>query len=101
MPPEFHYPCSGRVAMSETDLQALAGIDARHFLKMQNFRDRPDVYVSGNLFVYHEQGNRKASVSPDILVALGRRTETGARSGYERRARRRTSCWRSCRSRRP
>jgi Uma2 family endonuclease len=35
------------------------------------FQNRPDVYVSGNLFVYYEQGNPKAVVAPDVLVVLG------------------------------
>ncbi len=35
------------------------------------FQDRPDIYVSGNLFVYYEQGNPKAVVAPDVLVVLG------------------------------
>ena len=69
-PLEVDYPCSDGVAMSETDFQAQAVIDARHFLRT-HFRDRPEVYVSGNLFVYYEQGNRRARVSPDILVAFG------------------------------
>ena len=67
---EIDYPCSDGVAMSETDFQARAVIDARHFLKT-HFRDRPDVYVSGNIFVYYERGNPRRSVSPDILVSFG------------------------------
>jgi Uma2 family endonuclease len=35
------------------------------------FQNRPDVYVSGNLFVYYEQGNPKAVIAPDVLVVLG------------------------------
>jgi Uma2 family endonuclease len=35
------------------------------------FQNRPDVYVSGNLFVYYEQGNPKAVVAPDVLVVFG------------------------------
>ena len=72
---ESEYPSSDGVAMSETDFQARAIIDARHFLKT-HFRERPDVYVSGNIFVYCEQraprgGQPAPAVSPDILVAFG------------------------------
>ena len=68
--PEIDYPSSDGVAMSETDFQARAIIDARHFLKT-HFRDRRDVYVSGNIFVYYEHRDLSQSVSPDILVSFG------------------------------
>ena len=35
-----------------------------------HFRDRPDVAVSGNTFVYYEQGNPRRFVSPDCYVAF-------------------------------
>lgn len=35
------------------------------------FRDRDDVYVSGNLFVYYEEGNPKKCVAPDVFVVFG------------------------------
>ncbi|MDS4039735.1 MAG: Uma2 family endonuclease [Candidatus Competibacter sp.] len=35
------------------------------------FQDRNDVYISGNLFVYYEQGNPKAVVAPDVFVVIG------------------------------
>ena len=35
------------------------------------FRDRHDVYVSANMFVYFEEGNPKAVVAPDVFVVLG------------------------------
>ncbi|MEB3289368.1 MAG: Uma2 family endonuclease [Leptolyngbya sp.] len=35
------------------------------------FRGRSNVYVSGNLFVYYEEGNPKASISPDVFVIFG------------------------------
>ena len=36
-----------------------------------HFRDRRDVYVSGNLLVYYEEGNPGASVAPDVFVVWG------------------------------
>lgn len=35
------------------------------------FQDHADVYVSGNLFIYYEQGNPKAVVAPDVFVVFG------------------------------
>ncbi len=66
---ELEYPSSDGVAMSETDFQARALFNARHFLTT-HFKSRPEVYVSGNIFVYYDPNNSKMSVSPDILVAF-------------------------------
>ena len=35
------------------------------------FRERPDVYVSGDLFVYLEEGNPRNCIAPDAFVVLG------------------------------
>jgi Uma2 family endonuclease len=35
------------------------------------FQSRRQVYVSGNLFIYYEEGNPKAVVSPDVFVIFG------------------------------
>jgi len=35
------------------------------------FKSRPNVYVSGNLFVYYEEGNPQAVVSPDVFIVFG------------------------------
>ncbi|MDE0626760.1 MAG: Uma2 family endonuclease [Bryobacterales bacterium] len=80
--PDIDYPYSDGVAMSESDFQAWAIINARHFLGT-HFRDRPDVYVSGNIFVYFNRANLSENVSPDILVAFG----------VERRRRRSYRTW--------
>ena len=80
--PEIEYPYSDGVAMSESDFQAWALINARHFLGT-HFRERPDVYVSGNIFVYFNRANLSEKVSPDILVAFG----------VERRRRRSYRTW--------
>ena len=36
-----------------------------------HFQNRPDVTVSGNTFVYYQQGNPRRFVAPDCYVALG------------------------------
>jgi Uma2 family endonuclease len=35
------------------------------------FRDDPEVYVSGNLLLFYEEGNRRRHVSPDVFVVFG------------------------------
>ena len=43
------------------------------------FRNHPDVYVSGNLLIYYEEGTR-ARVAPDVFVVFGAGKEE--RSSY-------------------
>jgi Uma2 family endonuclease len=56
--------------MAETALHMENMIDTIQVLQ-DYYADRPDVYVSGNLLLYYEEGNRRERVSPDVLVALG------------------------------
>jgi Uma2 family endonuclease len=56
--------------MAETALHMENMIDTIQVLQ-DYYADRPDVYVSGNLLLYYEEGNRRKRVSPDVLVALG------------------------------
>lgn len=35
------------------------------------FAGRADVYVSGNMMFYYEEGNPRASISPDVFVTIG------------------------------
>lgn len=64
------YPTSDGKPMAETDRhrdQMVALIDTlRH-----HFRNRPDVYVSGNLLMFPEEGNPRRHRAPDVLVAFG------------------------------
>ncbi len=64
------YPTSDEKPMAETDKHAELMMYARQALKTY-FNDRPDVYVSGNNFVFYEEGNPKARVSPDAYVVFG------------------------------
>jgi len=43
------------------------------------FADRDDVYVSGNMMMYFEEGNPRASISPDVFVTLGADKHTDRR----------------------
>jgi len=56
--------------MAESDFQRDSLTYAVEALKV-HFQDRPDVYVSGNLFIYYEQGNSESVVAPDVFVVFG------------------------------
>src|SRR3712207_6523600 len=56
--------------MAETETHAAEII--RLILTLRDrYADQPDVYVWGDLLLYYEEGNPRASVAPDVFVALG------------------------------
>ena len=64
------YPSSDGQPMAENDAQRnaiLYGINALS----RHFRGRQDVYVSGDLLVYYEEGNPRVSIAPDVFVVFG------------------------------
>ena len=69
-PAAIEYPTEDGVPLAEADYQAIplmyAVTGLRYF-----FRRRPDVYVSGNLLIYYQEGNLNASVAPDVFVVFG------------------------------
>ena len=68
--PDIEYPDSDGQPMAETDFQREVMMYAIEALKI-HFREREDVYVSGDLFIYYEEGNRAAAVAPDVFVVFG------------------------------
>ena len=68
--PDIEYPDSDGQPMAETDFQREVMTYAIDALKT-HFRERTDVYVSGDLFIYYEEGNRAAAVAPDVFVVFG------------------------------
>jgi Uma2 family endonuclease len=56
--------------MAETDDHRQAMVDLIARLSA-HFATRQDVYVSGNLLVYYEQGNVNRHLSPDCFVVFG------------------------------
>ena len=64
------YPSSDGLPLAENDWQLEAILDAVGVLKIR-YRDRPDVYVSGDLLIYYEEGNPRKSVAPDVFVVFG------------------------------
>lgn len=67
---EVHYPDSDGQPMAESDFQRKPLIYAVEALSIY-FQTRTDVYVSGNMFIYYEQGNPKMVVAPDVFVVMG------------------------------
>jgi Uma2 family endonuclease len=76
---EVEYPHSDGQPMAESDPHCDEMIYLREGLR-HHFRDRPDVYVSGNLFLYYEQGKPSAVVAPDVMVVRG--VAPGSRRKY-------------------
>jgi Uma2 family endonuclease len=64
-----HYPESDGRPMGETDLHREAMI--RHIELLKHHFAGQQVYVSGDLLVYFEQGNPKRFVVPDAFIAKG------------------------------
>jgi Uma2 family endonuclease len=68
--PPVYYPESDGEPMAETDThrkQMTYLIDALE----DYFRNAPNVYVAGNLFVYYREGEPTRVVAPDVFVVKG------------------------------
>ena len=66
----IHYPSSDGKPMAENDAQRSAimyGIGALS----RHFKDRRDVYVSGDLLIYFVEGDPRVSIAPDVFVVFG------------------------------
>ncbi len=68
--PTIFYPESDGKPMAETEKHRDLMIDFIQILK-HHFRNVDDVCISGNMFMYYEEGNIKKSVAPDVFVAFG------------------------------
>ena len=64
------YPETDGQPMAETPEHRDVMIDAIQVLR-RHFAGRPDVYVSGNMMMYYEEGEPRRCVSPDVFVAVG------------------------------
>lgn len=67
---EIEYPDSDGKPMAETPIHLEVMLHGIQALK-DHFAGEPDVYVSGNMLLYYEKGNRSASVAPDVFVVRG------------------------------
>jgi len=77
---DIDYPDSDGKPMAEGDYQRPYIAYGTEVLAIF-FADHPQVYVSGNLLIYYEEGNPRASVSPDVFVVINR--PKGKRSSYK------------------
>jgi Uma2 family endonuclease len=64
------YPSEDGQPMAESDFQREPLTYAMEALGAY-FQQRADVYVSGNFFIYYEEGNPEAVVAPDVFVVFG------------------------------
>ena len=69
-PAAIDYPSSDGKPLAENDAQ-LHAIHYAFGALLLYYRDRPDVYVSGDLLIYYEEGNPRVSVAPDVFVVFG------------------------------
>lgn len=65
-----YYPESDGKPMAETDTHRDIMVYLIEALR-DFFRDDPQVYVAGNLFVYYEEGDPTQVVAPDVFVVKG------------------------------
>ena len=73
------YPDSDGLPMAESDFQRKPLTYAVEALDIY-FQHRADVYVSGNMFIYYDEGNPEAVIAPDVFVVFG--TAKRERSSY-------------------
>ena len=66
----IEYPESDGKPFGETDAHRREILAIIAMLE-QHFAASADIYVSGNLMLYYEQGNPSAVVSPDVFVVKG------------------------------
>lgn len=64
------YPTSDGRPLGETDLHRNRMVELIDRLTYR-YRDRPDVYVTGNLLFFYQEGDRRKHVSPDLAVVFG------------------------------
>jgi Uma2 family endonuclease len=69
--PQFvEYPDSDGQPMAESDATRNYLVYCVEALRLF-FQSRPQVYVSGNLFIYYQEGHPEKSLSPDVFVIFG------------------------------
>jgi Uma2 family endonuclease len=69
-PTLISYPESDGKPMAETDIHRKLLLDTL-FRLTERYQHDLKVYVAGNLWVYYQQGNPKASFAPDVFVVFG------------------------------
>jgi len=67
---DVDYPTSDGKPIGETDLHRQDMVDIIETLE-DRYAGNPDVYVSGNLLLFYERGNRRKHIAPDAFVVFG------------------------------
>jgi Uma2 family endonuclease len=67
---EIVYPETDGMPMAESDLHRDIMVDLINRLK-ERYAKRKNVYVTGNLLVYYEEGQWGVSLAPDCMVVFG------------------------------
>lgn len=67
---EIYYPESDGQPMGETDAHRQEITDLIEVLN-DHFRNDPQVYVAGNLFLYYKQVDPRAVICPDVFLVRG------------------------------
>ena len=79
-PVALEYPSGDGKPLAENDAQLAAILYGIGALRV-HYQDRNDVYVSGDLLMYYEEGNPKVSIAPDVFVVFG--VEDRVRMNYK------------------
>jgi Uma2 family endonuclease len=77
---EIDYPTTDGRPMAESDLHRQLMVSLIERLAL-HFAPRPDVYVSGNLMVFYEEGAPRRFLAPDAFVVFG--VPPGRRESYK------------------
>lgn len=79
LPHDVEYPYSdGKPLESDVHREGMADLITG---LRECFRDRPDVYVAGNLFLYYKRGDPRSVVAPDVFLVQG--VHNGRRKTYK------------------
>ncbi len=67
----IEYPETDGLPMAETDTHRDLMVQALIEPLKTFYHGREDIYISGNLLFYYEEGNPRQSISPDVFVVFG------------------------------
>lgn len=70
VPRKIDYPTGDGKPMAETSVHRDAMIDLIQTLQAR-YADDPMAYVSGNMLMFYEEGNRRRHLAPDVFLVLG------------------------------
>jgi Uma2 family endonuclease len=70
VPKKVEYPTRDGKPMAETTIHRDAMMDLIRTLE-HFYAGDPTVYVSGNMLMFYEEGNKRRHLSPDVFVTLG------------------------------